>query len=371
MKLLIVVRNFYPSTLGGPSLTLYWLAKALLNQGIDVTVITSSDHVPVNKVAFDKWIELDGIHVYFASVEESDSFHCPVTKMMKRYIKDMDVILLGSLFYKPSFFTSVWAKLYHKKVIWSPRGELFPAAINNKRFKTFYVKVLNKLFGKRTLFHATSEIESTYIKQYFGEAKYYILPNYMTLPERATRNPHCPYLLFVGRIAPIKALDKLLEALAISKKFRESGYTFCIAGGVEAQFEIYYQSLLILISKLQLKWKVEFLGSITGKKKEQLYADAYMSFLVSKSENFGNVVIEALAQGTPVIASKGTPWSSLNECEAGFWVSNDSQSLAMCIDEILMMQPETYQRMRQNALKLAENFDVERNISKWIHVLES
>lgn len=371
MKLLIVARNFYPSTLGGPSLTLYWMAKALINKGIDVTVITSSDHVPANKVTFDEWTELSGIHVYFASVKENDSFHLPVTKMMKRCIKDMDVILLSSLFYKPSFFTSVWAKFYHKKVIWSPRGELFPAAINNSYLKILYINIIKILFGRRTYFHATSEIELTYIKHFFGKVKYYILPNYMVLPERVTRNPHNPYLLFVGRIAPIKALDKLLEALAISKKFRESSYTLCIAGGVEAQFEMYYQSLLMLISKLQLEGKVEFLGPIIGKRKEQLYANAYMSFLVSNSENFGNVVIEALAQGTPVIASKGTPWSSLNECEAGFWVSNDSQSLAMCIDEILIMQPENYQKMRQNALKLAEDFDVERNISKWIHVLES
>lgn len=371
MKLLIVARNFYPSTLGGPSLTLYWLAKALVNKGIDVTVIASSDHVPTHKILFDKWIVFDGIHVYFASVSEDDSFHYSVIKMMKHYIKDVDVILLSSLFYKPSFFTSFWAKFYRKKVIWSPRGELFPAAINNKRFKVLYVKILKFLFGRRTLFHATSETELKYIKQYFGRKVHCsVLPNYMILPERAIRSPRYSYLLFVGRIAPIKALDRLLEALSFSKKFRDSGYIFCIAGGVEAQFDSYYQYLLSLIQKFHLEDKVNFLGPVIGKKKEQLYADAYMSFLVSNSENFGNVVIESLAQGTPVVASQGTPWSSLNEYKAGFWVSNDSQNLAMFIDEILMMRPNVYQSMRQNSLRLAEEFNVERNISKWIQILE-
>lgn len=40
--------------------------------------------------------------------------------------------------------------------------------------------------------------------------------------------------------------------------------------------------------------------------------------LVSESENFGNVIIEALSQGTPVIASCGTPWAEIEKKNAGF-----------------------------------------------------
>ena len=68
-----------------------------------------------------------------------------------------------------------------------------------------------------------------------------------------------------------------------------------------------------------------------GEEKYKLYANAYFSILVSHSENFGNVVIEALSQGTPVIASKGTPWEQLAE-KAGFWIDNDENSIACCID---------------------------------------
>lgn len=371
-SILFVARNFYPSTLGGPSNTLYWLASELVKKNFKVTVITTDDYIIKAQVTRNQKCDVEGIQVIYVHVRTNDNNHLELHGYIRYYINAIDIVVLSSIFYKPSFLAAMWATLKGKKIIWSPRGELFEAALLNKSGKYMYIRLLRLLYGSRTIFHATSEVEQIQIEKYFGKkVSTFVLPNYMRLPNKQKRTAKEQYLLFVGRIAPIKALDKLLEALAISKKFRESDYTFCIAGGVEAQFEAYYQSLLRLISKLQLGDKVKFLGSVTGKEKEQLYADAYMSFLVSNSENFGNVVIEALAQGTPVVASKGTPWSSLNERQAGFWISNDSQNLAVCIDEILTMQPETYQSMRQNALKLAGDFDVERNISKWIQVLES
>ena len=42
-------------------------------------------------------------------------------------------------------------------------------------------------------------------------------------------------------------------------------------------------------------------------------------------KNFGNVVLEALAEGTPVVTSKGTPWQDLENEKAGFWVENTSK----------------------------------------------
>ena len=49
-----------------------------------------------------------------------------------------------------------------------------------------------------------------------------------------------------------------------------------------------------------------------GEEKNKVIASNMALVLPSKSENFGNVVLEALAQGTPVIASKNTPWQILD-----------------------------------------------------------
>ena len=51
--------------------------------------------------------------------------------------------------------------------------------------------------------------------------------------------------------------------------------------------------------------------------------------LMSKSENFGNVIVEALSQGTPAMASKGSPWQQLDEKGAGWWID----AKAECVGE--------------------------------------
>ena len=124
-----------------------------------------------------------------------------------------------------------------------------------------------------------------------------------------------PYLLFMGRMHPIKGIDRLLEALSASTLFRGSEYSLLIAG--PDSDKMYARTLSELVQVLGLSAKVSFIGVVQGKEKEQLYADARVLILPSHAENFGNVVIESLAQGTPVVASTNTPWQVLEE-EAGW-----------------------------------------------------
>jgi glycosyltransferase involved in cell wall biosynthesis len=100
-----------------------------------------------------------------------------------------------------------------------------------------------------------------------------------------------------------------------------------------------------------------------------LYAKAYALILPSETENFGNVVVEALNHGTPVIASKGTPWSILETYNAGYHCSNDPELLSKAIDKLLSLSHIDYNEMSANSIKLVEDkFDVNSNILKWITV---
>jgi len=179
-------------------------------------------------------------------------------------------------------------------------------------------------------------------------------------------------LLYLGRIAPIKALDKLLLGLAKSDSFIQSNFILLIAGGVENQFGDYYEKIqLIIQNKELLKNKIIFLGNVEGAEKYKLYANAFFTLLVSDSENFGNVVVESLSQGTPVIASKGTPWQKLEDKKAGFWINNNVEDIANCIDEVLKIENKEYQQIRNNAYNYGLEFDVHTNIDKWINVIKN
>ena len=369
---LFVARNFYPSTLGGPSVTLYNLAKSLVENGMSVVVITTNDHVKKGTVPFNLWTNIDGISVLYVNVENDNKLHKSLYKEIVRKVKICDIVILSSMFYIPSFIAAWNAKKHHKKIIWSPRGELFPAALSNNQFKQYYIRLLRLLYKRNTLFHGTSKSEVSQIKYHFGnDAKVIELPNYLELPIKEERKPIDNYLLFVGRIAPIKALDKLILGLSQSELFCQSNYKFYIVGGIEEQFRGYYQKLKQLISQYSLEDKVQFKGVLTGADKRNIYANARFSFLISDSENFGNVVLEALAQGTPVVASKGTPWEGLRKEKAGFWIKNSPLSISSCIDKILSMSDSEYNEYRNNALAFALKFDISKGIVNWVKELNS
>lgn len=366
MRLLISAGLFYPSHVGGPSKTLYWLAKSLAANGVDVSVITTSNSINPGAVEVNKWVSIDNFRVRYCRVKSA--FRIPVLLHGIAEMRKCDTVLLSSVFYVPSLFLALFALFSRKKVIWSPRGELFSSALNQRITKIVYLKILKLLFSRKVVFHATSEQESKSIIKYFGAKSYqFILPNYIDLPQIQTRTGDENYLLYVGRIAPIKALDKLLKGILLSESFLKSDFKLKIAGEVENQFTDYYNDLIDFLNLHQrLNEKVIFLGNVSGTQKDKLYAEAYFTLLLSKSENFGNVVIESLCQGTPVIASLGTPWEILNKENAGFWIENDPKEIALAIQQAISLSSNQYNTLRVNSISLAHKFDISRNIAKWI-----
>lgn len=98
----------------------------------------------------------------------------------------------------------------------------------------------------------------------------------------------------------------------LSKRFKYSDIKLVIVGQVFPQScKSYLDDLKKQVKRLGLEHKVKFERPVEGLEKQELFASSYCSFLISESENFGNVVIEAMAQGTPVVTSLGTPWSIL------------------------------------------------------------
>jgi len=366
VRLLISTSLFYPSKLGGPANTLYWLAKGLISKGIDVSVVSAYKHIDDDRITSNQWTVIDGIKTLYCSAKTKLA-HRIILQSIKE-VKKCDVLMLSSFHFIPCFFVGLYALISKKKIIWSPRGELFDSAINKNRFKKIYISLIKIFFAKPVIFHVTSNAEKEKIQFYMGKnTKTVLIPNYMELPEKEERNTNEKYLLYVGRIAPIKALDNLINGLIKSEDFIKSNYKMLLAGFNNGD---YYESLLKIIVENNMSEKIIFLGNIEGGGKNRLYANAYFTFLVSHSENFGNVVVESLAQGTPVVTSQGTPWQMLNETNSGYWIENDVESIAKCVNEILQLDTEKYETIRKNAFNYSrEQFDVYKNIDKWIDIL--
>jgi len=371
MRLLFPIGSFYPSQSGGPNNTVYWIAKAVAENGHIVKVVTTNDGLDDSHgVKLDEWNDCDKIEVIYTSRR---IHYLPIKAFLKskEALMEVDILHLTSLFFPLSwgiaFLNFFWER---KPIIWSIRGELDPKALIYSTWKKKPILwVIKKILASEVIFHATSEEESKYVLNNFGEKTQVVLvPNYLELPKLVEVKKK-PYFLYVGRIHPKKAIENLIKGLRLSDSFLKSQFKLLVAGNTDST---YGEELKELVVELDLAEKVNFLGHVEGVKKQMLYAEAYFSFMPSHTENFGNVVIEALAQKTPVVASLGTPWKILNDQKAGFWVDNCPNSLANTIEDILNLSASEYSVFSNNAYKLVkEEFDVRKNINHWIDIYES
>ena len=365
MTILLTADWFYPASISGPGNATYWLAKALTRAGHSVTIVATAQDLPAS-VPRNRWLTRDfGRVIYTTNLHPYLPFRHVWVGF--RAMRGVDVVHVNSLFYPGSVVFVLLARWLGKPVVWSPHGELSPVALAFSPRRKRLVLPVFRWLSKRITFHATSAAEVRQIRYQFGPAtRVFEQPNRMELPAPITRKERAPnvqpYLLFVGRLHPIKALDRLLDALAQSALFRSGPYTLTIAGPDDGS----YLTLLEQTKRLDLTDKVNFVGLVTGNDKAQLFADALVTILPSHSENFGVVVIESLAQGTPVIAATGTPWPLLVTAGAGHWVNNDPASLRQAIDTYLTMPPNTYQTYRERAYQLAyDQFDTYKGVGGW------
>ncbi|HSQ61198.1 MAG TPA: glycosyltransferase [Acidobacteriota bacterium] len=111
--------------------------------------------------------------------------------------------------------------------------------------------------------------------------------------------PEGPHLLAVGRLDPIKGLDLAIEALARLLRRRAAPARLHLVGEGPARHALEH-----LVRDLGLESAVSFHGEVSPAALATWYAAADLVTLLSHSEGCPNVVIEAIACGRPVVATR-------------------------------------------------------------------
>ena len=109
------------------------------------------------------------------------------------------------------------------------------------------------------------------------------------------------------------------------------------------------------VALLELSDEVLFPGTVVGNAKDELYSSADCFVLPSPMENFSAVVLEALAHGLPVIATKGTPWRELEECGCGWWIDQGLEPLVEALRAALDETDEGRREMGKRGVALAQS----------------
>ncbi|MBI4299386.1 MAG: glycosyltransferase [Chloroflexi bacterium] len=126
-------------------------------------------------------------------------------------------------------------------------------------------------------------------------------------------------VLYVGRVEPIKGLGILLEAISLVDPC-EHVQLLVVGGNAEKDAELV--QLQLLSEKLLIQGKVDFLGTVNHDELPVYYNAADVFVMPSYYESFGLAALEAMACGTPVIASRvGGLQTIVKDGETGYLIS--------------------------------------------------
>jgi D-inositol-3-phosphate glycosyltransferase len=129
-------------------------------------------------------------------------------------------------------------------------------------------------------------------------------------------------ILFVGRIDPLKGIDKLIKALPYLRNI-QGLRLLVIGGGEHSQYEI--EQLRKLACNLKIQKSVTFLDLVKHEQLPYFYSAADVCVVPSYYESFGLVALESLACGTPVVATDvGDFKSIIRQGETGYVVVDNA-----------------------------------------------
>ena len=178
-----------------------------------------------------------------------------------------------------------------------------------------------------------------------------------------------PNLLFLSRIHPKKGIDTLIKAANI---LIDKG-VYCnilIAGPDDLTAKGYRKKLEELIEISNLSDSVHFIGMVKGQEKLSLYNCADVFVLPTHQENFGFVLVEAMACATPVITSFGVDiWREI-ERGGALITDNTPETYAEKIEFLLSDTDKLANRGKKSREWVISSFDAGRLADEYCGMYE-
>lgn len=359
-KLLILCDYFLPGyKAGGPVRSLASIIENLKSD-FDITVATR-DHDLVTSDAYSNIL----------SDQINSKFDCQILYLSEKNIlrglfqflknKRYDIVYFNT-FFSPKFsvFPLLLIRLHllkARKIILSPRGELGAGALSIKHTrKKLFVRFYRLFFPfHKIIWHATSEDEKKSIQKVFGKKT--VVTTLANIPSvqkiktiqnnKKTNNLH---IVFLSRISKKKNLLFALEVLSL------------VTGAV--QFDIvgpihdceYWRTCLEKIKTLPANITVTYCGDLPYEQVSHTLRQYDLFFLPTRNENYGHVIVEALAAGCPALLSDQTPWQDLSDYQAGWaFPLIQSEKFSAQIDALITMNTSDYLPCKQGALDYYTN----------------
>ncbi|MCX5847529.1 MAG: glycosyltransferase [Deltaproteobacteria bacterium] len=303
MKILNVNMSIDPLTGGGTAERTFQMSLYLTRAGVDCTVLTTDVGLTPERQNSMENVKIVALPVLFKRFYIPRKMWGPISKI----VAEADIIhlmnhwtILNALVYQAAY-------RLQKPYVICPAGSL-PVYGRSKVIK----KIYNTLIGNRIIRRANGHIAVTTeeVKHFrnYGISPYQVsvIPNGISNEvswegeQKSFRKTFhlndFPFILFVGRLNPIKGPDLLLSAFC-NIKDRIKNVHLVFVGPDEGLLA----NLKTTANQSGVAEQVHFLGYLGGTEKLQAYKAASLLVVPSRQEAMSIVALEAGINGTPVL----------------------------------------------------------------------
>jgi glycosyltransferase involved in cell wall biosynthesis len=371
MKILHVTPSYEPAWhLGGVVKAISQLCRGLAHLGLKVTVFTTDSGqdrrlpVPLNRP-----VEVAGVRVYYFKTDLSlkYAYSRSLRKACRTSLKDFDIVHAASFWCYPQVAAINAALRHQAPYLLSVHGTLRPDALRQKALKKwlYFTMIEKRHIRKAAALHYTTSMERGLDAGHRFSPPSFIIPNGLDLDagEKQIRREDArqqwgleadaPVITFLGRLAPVKALDLLLKA--VSTPAVQAQAPVVVLAGPDAGAAA---SLRHLAKDLGIAARVRFLGEINPHQRDSLFAASDLLSLVSTHENFGYAAVEAMLAGLPVLVSEQVGISREVLADgAGLVVPLEVEAIARALAQLLADRDQLKARGQAAAVAARRRYD--------------
>ncbi len=341
MKILNVNHSLDPVRGGGVTERTYQMSRYLAEADVDCSILTLDIDLTEERRR-----QLKGVHITaLPCVNKRFYFPRPTFGMLRSVaasVQSSDLVHIMNHWTVINALAFLAARRFHKPYVVCPAGAL-PTFGRSGLLKKFY----NHLIGYKIVRNAARCIAVTadeidHFRAYGVEPqKIVVIPNginaedYLEQGADAFRARHHlgshPFILFIGRLNPIKGPDLLLDAFCrLGERFKN--YHLVYAGPDEGLLA----GLREFAHAHHMADRVHFIGFIGGAEKSRAYHAASLLVIPSRKEAMSIVVLEAGMAKTPVLITDQCGFPEVTEVNGGLVVPATVEGLEKGLAEMLM-----------------------------------
>ena len=374
-KILIVIGGFTPAVkYGGPVVSIENMC-ALIGDQFDMYIVTRDHDLGSQerlKGISEGWNILENCKVNY--IKEADINYKFLLGIVE--ILNPDCVYINSFF--GAKFTIPILKIARNKdvpVILAPRGELCVNALKMKKSKKYmYIHMMKKLYLKEDFkYQSTSIEESNQIQKVLNVKKENIvnLLNIPTIPKTEI-------------VSSVK-LENRLKCIFLSRINRKKNLVFAIKAlkgvNLKVEFDIYgpkedfgyWEEIEEEIKRLPSNIDVNYKGIVNRENIHETFSKYNIFLFPTLSENYGHVLVESMLSGCPVVTSDQTPWTDMNDFNAGWAIPLvDEYRFTEVLTRVAAMNQNEYRELSNNCKKyIYDKLKIEELKSQYLDIFNN